>query len=50
MVIEKKMTKLREWAKGNPLGLVIVAQQGALGAESLAKWLKSIKVEELFGD
>jgi hypothetical protein len=50
MVIDKKMNKLGEWAKGKPLGLVICAQQAAVGAEPLHKWLKSIKVEELLGD
>lgn len=41
MVIEKKMNKLGEWAKGKPLGLVIIAQQAAVGVEALSKWLKS---------
>ena len=46
MVIDKKTNKLGEWAKGKPLGLVIFAQQAAVGVEGLVKWLKSIKVEE----
>ncbi len=50
MVIDKQMTKLGEWAKGKPLGLVIFAQQAAVGAEPLFKWLKSIKGEELLRD
>jgi hypothetical protein len=50
MVIDKKMNKLGEWAKGKPLGLVIFAQQAAVGTEPLLKWLKSIKVEELLRD
>ena len=50
MVIDKKMNKLGEWAIGKPLGLVIIAQQAGVGAESLAKWLKSIKVEEPLGN
>jgi hypothetical protein len=50
MVIDKKMNKLGEWAKGKPLGLVIFALQAAVGAEPLLKWLKSIKVEELLRD
>jgi len=50
MVIEKKMNKLGEWAIGKTLGLVIIAQQAGVGAESLAKWLKSIKVEEPLGN
>ena len=40
------MNKLGEWAKCKPLGLVIIAQQAAVGAEALVKWLKSIKVKE----
>ena len=35
---------------GKPLGLVIIAQQGAVGAETFVKWLKSIKVEERLGN
>jgi hypothetical protein len=46
MVIDKKMNKLGEWAKSKPLGLVIIAQQAAVGVEALVKWLKSIKMEE----
>jgi hypothetical protein len=46
MVIEKKMNKLAEWAKGKPLGLVIIAQQAAVGAESCFEFLKSIKAGE----
>ena len=50
MAIDKKMSKLGEWAKGKPLGLVIIAQQAAVGVEALVKWLKSIKVEEQLGN
>ena len=50
MVIDKQMNKLGKWAKGKPLGLVIVAQQATVGAEPLFKWLKSMKVEELLRD
>jgi hypothetical protein len=50
MVIDKKKRKLDEWAKGKPLGLVIFAQQAAVGVEALVKWLKSMKVEELLRD
>jgi hypothetical protein len=32
MVIDKKMNKLDEWAKGKPLGLVMIAQQLAARA------------------
>ena len=44
------MNKVGEWAKGKPLGLVIIAQQAAIGAEFLSNWLKSIKVEERLGN
>jgi hypothetical protein len=50
MVIEREMNKLGEWAKGKPLGLVIFAQQAAVGVEPLFKWLKSIKAEDLSGN
>jgi hypothetical protein len=50
MVIDKKKRKLDEWAKRRPLGLVIFAQQAAVGAEPLLKWVKSMKVEELLRD
>jgi hypothetical protein len=40
------MNKLAEWAKGKPLGLVIIAQQAAVGAESCFEFLKSIKAGE----
>ena len=48
MVIEK-MNKLGEWAKGKLLGLVIIAQQAAVGVEAL-EWLRSIKVEQRLGN
>lgn len=44
------MRKLNEWENGKPKGLIIAAQQLALGVEPLSKWLKSIKFEELLGD
>jgi hypothetical protein len=50
MIIDKKMRKLDEWAKDKPLGLVIFAQQAAVGVEALVKWLKSIKMEERLGN
>jgi hypothetical protein len=50
MVIDKKMRKLDEWAKDKPLGLVIFAQQAAVGVEALFKWLRSMKIEELLRD
>ena len=50
MVIDKKMSELGKWAMRKPVGLVIVAEQAAVGAEALVKWLKSIKVEELLGN
>lgn len=46
MAIDKKMSKLGEWAKGKPLGLVIVAQQAAIGAEECFEYLKLIKSGE----
>jgi hypothetical protein len=46
----RKRITLSEWAKGKPLGLVIMAQQLTIGAEALYKWLKLMKVEELVGD
>lgn len=50
MAIDKKMSKLGEWAKDKPLALVIIAQQAALGVEALVKWPRSIKVEERLGN
>ncbi len=44
------MNQLDKWAIGRHLGLVIMAQQSATGAESLFKWVKSIKVEEKLAD
>jgi len=44
------MNKWDKWAKDKPLGLVIVAQQAAVGSEPPLKWLKSTKVEEPLGD
>jgi hypothetical protein len=46
MVIDKKMKKLGEWAKGKPLGLVIIGQQAAVSVEACFKFLKLIKVRE----
>lgn len=46
----EKMRGLNEWGKEKPLGLVIVAQQLAMGIDPFSKWLKSIKFEELLGD
>ena len=37
------MRKLNEWAKGKPQGLVIMAQQFAVGAEPCFEFLKKIK-------
>ena len=37
------MRKLNEWAKGKPVGLVIMAQQLAIGAELCFELLKKIK-------
>jgi hypothetical protein len=37
------MEKLNEWAKGKPPGLVIMAQQLAVGAEPCFEFLKLIK-------
>lgn len=37
------MKYLREWAKGKPLGLVMIPQQFAIGAESCFEFLKLIK-------
>lgn len=50
MGIGDKMSKLNKWATGKPLGLVIMAQQSAVSAESHYKWMKSIKNEELLWD
>jgi hypothetical protein len=38
---ESGIKALSEWAKGKPPGLVVVAQQLAVGAEALTEWLKS---------
>jgi hypothetical protein len=46
MVINKKMNKLGEWATGKPLGLIIIAQQAAAGAEACFEFLKLIKAGE----
>ena len=46
----EKMRGLNEWAKGKPLGLVMIGQQFATGTEPLFKWLRSIKGEELLTD
>jgi hypothetical protein len=44
------MNELGEWAKGKPLGLVVImAQQAAVGVEAL-EWLRSIKVEQRLGN
>jgi hypothetical protein len=43
------MRHLNEWARGKPLGSVVMAQQAAMVVEPLLKWLRSIKVEELLG-
>lgn len=40
------MDKLNEWAMGKPLGLVIIAQQAAVGAEARFEILKLIKTGE----
>jgi hypothetical protein len=40
------MNKLKEWAKGKPVGLVIIAQQLAIGTEACFKVLKLIKAGE----
>ena len=37
---KEKMQKLNEWAKGKPLGLVMVAQQFTVGAEPCFQFLK----------
>jgi hypothetical protein len=37
------MNKLDKWAMGKPLGLVIIAQQMAVGAEACFEILKLIK-------
>jgi hypothetical protein len=47
---KKYVHHLNEWANGKPLGLVLIAQQFAMGFEPLSKWLKSIKFEKLLGD
>jgi hypothetical protein len=47
---KRNMKQLDKWAKGKPLGLVIIAQQAAVGVEDLVKWLKSIKVEDQLGN
>ena len=44
------MRELNRWGKDKHLGLVVAAQQLAMGIEPLSKWLRSIKVEELLGD
>jgi hypothetical protein len=43
MVIDKKVNKLGEWAKGKPWGLVIIAQQAAVGVEADFEFLKLTK-------
>jgi hypothetical protein len=40
---KEKMRKLNEWAKDKPLGLVMIAQQFAVGAEPCFQFLKLIK-------
>ncbi len=35
---------------GRNLGLVIIGRQSAVSAESLYKWMKSVKNEELWND
>ena len=42
----KKMSGLNEWAKGKPVGLVIMAQQFAVGAEACFEFLKLASVNE----
>ena len=45
------LPKLTDWAKGKALDLVVIAaQQSAVSAEPLFKWLKSLEVEEVLGD
>jgi len=36
----KKMDRLGVWAKGRPLGLVMIAQQAAVGAEGCFEFVK----------
>jgi hypothetical protein len=40
---KERMRKLNEWAKGNPQGLVIMAQQFTVAAEPCFEFLKMIK-------
>jgi hypothetical protein len=46
MVIEKKMNKLGEWARGKLLGLVIISQQATVGVESCFEFLQLVKARE----
>ena len=39
-------SKLADWAKGKPPGLVMIAQQFAIGAEACFEFLKLVKAEE----
>ncbi len=41
---------LTEWGKNKEEGLRVAVEQAAFSAESLYKWLKAIKVEELLAD
>jgi hypothetical protein len=45
--MEKKgIDALNKWAKGKPLGLVMMAEQLAVGAEACFEYLKLIKAGE----
>ena len=40
------MKHLKEWVKGKPLGLVMIAQQLAISAKSCIEFLKLVKAGE----
>jgi hypothetical protein len=37
---------INEWAKGKPLGLVMIAQQFALGAQGYSEFFKLVRGEK----
>lgn len=41
-----KIDEIKKWAKGKPLGLVMIAQQSAVGAEPCFQFLKLVKAGE----
>jgi len=46
MAVDKKMSKLGEWAKDKPLAIVIITQQTAVGVEACFEFRRFFKARE----